>query len=426
MKWTCRDVEALIDRRRAGLADAERLVLEQHLSECESCREVADLMREVVTTIEQAESSLSDAARERAFAKAFANVEAGGALRATRAAPKRIGLWLSAAAALIVIGRASLDEPEATQTPSARATPHDQRPQPEGDDQSATSAVAAREAVAAHDLPTREAVAASQPSEPSEPRGDARWVDVPKRETRTFAHARVEVASGSRLRFREESTTLELERGRVQVEVDASRARTFNVLTRNFRVQVLGTAFSVSPERVQVRRGRVQVFDRRGRVLARELSQGATFTYRAPEEQGAQPSASSSSAIAPTQASSAELLGRARAALAAADVSAARAAIAQAEQLEPTRADRAEAHTLRAQCALLERDARAATRIYLEVAERFGDLAAGENAAYAAAQLTARAGDKKEAQSLFQRYLAQYPRGRFASEARARLAADQQ
>lgn len=252
-------------------------------------------------------------------------------------------------------------------------------------------------------------------------------MDVPKRETRTFAHARVEVSPGSRLRFREESTTLELDRGRVQVEVDARRARTFSVLTRNFRVQVLGTAFSVSPERVQVRHGRVQVFDRRGRVLARELSQGATFTYRAPEEKSLRESvSSSSSAVEQLQASSAELLARARAALAAADVSGARAAIAQAEQLEPSRLDRAEAHTLRAQCALLERDSRAAARIYLEVAERFGDLAAGENAAYAAAQLTARAGDKEAARSLFQRYLAQYPRGRFASEARARLAADQQ
>ena len=51
-------------------------------------------------------------------------------------------------------------------------------------------------------------------------------------------------------------------------------------------------------------------------------------------------------------------------------------------------------------------------------------LPAGENAAFAAAQLSARTFGEDAAREHFVRYLARYPAGRFANEARARLARD--
>jgi hypothetical protein len=423
----CRDVEALMDRRAGGLADAERLVLEQHLAECASCREVDDMMRQVVSTIEQAPASLSEIARERAMVKAFASVQAGSSLRETRAGTRRTGAWLAAAAALLVCVRFASHEPAPAErlASSGRAGDHGRSEARDtaaasgsSSDRSAEAAGSARERRLEQPAPTRD-VAVSEAR-------DEGWLEAIERETRTFAHARVELAPGSRMRFRHANSTLELERGRVQVELEPGGKEPFSVVTRNFRVQVLGTAFAVSPERVEVQRGRVQVFDRRGGVLARELSQGATFTYRAPEGKRDR------KLLAPTEQplngaqtlSAAQLLAQARAELARGDVPAARASVERAEQSQPTRMNRAEAETLKAECALLDRDMALAIGTYLHVAEQFSDLAAGENAAFAAAQLTARAHDKAAARTLFERYLERYPHGRFATEARGRLGAD--
>ena len=71
---------------------------------------------------------------------------------------------------------------------------------------------------------------------------------------------------------------LTLEQGRVDLAVDPTEGKPFWVHTRTFRVQVLGTQFSVTPEQVSVREGHVQVSDHQGKVLARDLAGGATFS----------------------------------------------------------------------------------------------------------------------------------------------------
>lgn len=419
MRRACREVEALIDRRAGGLADAERLVLEQHLAECASCRQLTHVMREVVELMREAPARLGESARERAIANAFENLEASP----RRAEPRRLGRQLAvgllAAAALVLFVRLSWSE---SANPEQLATSREVR---------VPTSASVRElppvvAVSAPSGATEgRSGAASEPA-PGAPdirQASAGWVDATRREIRAFAHARVELEPGARLRFREESSTLELARGRVRIEVEPSAKRRFAVLTQNFRVQVLGTQFTVSAERVDVQRGRVQVFDRRGRVLARELAAGASFTYRAPER--AQPA---KHAVATPESServsAAQALAEARARLAEGNIEETRELLAEVERAHPSRRDRAEAGTLRAECALLERDASEAVRLYRGVAERFAELPAGENAAFAAAQLAARASGEASAREHFVRYLARYPDGRFASEARARLARD--
>ncbi len=69
---------------------------------------------------------------------------------------------------------------------------------------------------------------------------------------------------------------------------------------------------------------------------------------------------------------------------------------------------------------MLERNLASALKQYEVLSKRFRDLPAGENAAFAAAQLAPRVAPARE-KSLLETYLAHHPRGRFADEAAARL-----
>jgi TolA-binding protein len=88
-----------------------------------------------------------------------------------------------------------------------------------------------------------------------------------------------------------------------------------------------------------------------------------------------------------------------------------------------SRRGRAEAATLLAECALIAGDRGTAARRYLEVASRYPDLAAAENALFAAARLRAESGKRAGARALFERYIRKYPKGRFAPEVTRRLRA---
>jgi hypothetical protein len=418
MSVRCRDVEALIDRREAGLDEAERLVLEQHLATCEDCRLLSSAMRAVVSTLGQAEAPLSESARERAMARAFANVASGSTLARARSTPRRVGGLLAAAAALVVCVRLMSAPEQAAPVASGSPTRVEGNATKRASEPAVAVALPGDQGQAGRGT-TAEAVDPRPGAQA--PQDEARtWIEAKQRETREFASARVELAPGSRLRFREESQTIELERGRVEVDLAPGQGRGLSVLTRNFRVQVLGTAFAVTPDRVEVRRGRVQVFDRGGNVLARELSRGATFTYR--ERQGVDrkvPSSDRNGALESIEVAS--LLSQARSALVRGDVRAARAYVSRAAAGSPSRAEKAEARTLEAECALLEHDRAGAIAIYLEVAKDFAELPAAENAAFAAAQLTLKAGDAALARARFAAYLERYPQGRFASQAQKRL-----
>jgi TolA-binding protein len=116
-----------------------------------------------------------------------------------------------------------------------------------------------------------------------------------------------------------------------------------------------------------------------------------------------------------------ELIRQARAALGRGDVGTARTLVGRAGRAARVVSDRAEVATLDAECELLARRPTQAVAAYLRVADRYAGLRAGENALFAAAQLSLRERDGEAAHRLFERYLSRYPAGRFVDEARAHL-----
>ena len=385
MSRSCRTVEALIGRPPGSLRDAERLVLEQHLAECGTCRHASDLAGAVGTMVRQATSALSETARERVLSAAFANVGRPAQAPSRRSHKTTIVLACVAAAAVVVLtmhlstsDRLALDRREPA-------------PAPRG--------------------PTAEPV--NEPAAATV--ADVGWFEARQPEMHRFAHAQVELERGTRVQFIAASRTLELATGRISVDVDASRGLSFEVRTQLFVAQALGTSFSVSPERVDVHHGRVRVRNLAGKVLA-ELTAGGSFAYVQPQ------AAPAHAAFKPEPQGSASVwLDRARAELARGNGVRARELLSRAERSAVTRTDKAEAGTLAAECALVERDPSAAVRAYERVAARFRDLPAGENALFAAAQMSLRAHNQTTAKRLLSLYLTRYPHGRFADETRVHL-----
>lgn len=408
MSRACVQSKELIDKRAAGLDDAERLILEAHLSDCASCREHAALMRTLRGLFEELDAApLSSRARERAIQGAFL-----AAASAPQPRPRARLLWPSAVAlaAAAVLGVFAPRLFEAGEWHAQREAPVAAAPQDKASEPS-QAAPASNEQLHPQALASAQADTKGQAHEASAaPEGEPVWLEVDTAQTQRFAHAQVELEQGTRVRFDAPRRALELGAGRVRVDVDASQGQSFEVKTQHFRVVVLGTLFTVEPDSVAVERGRVQVFSLSGEVLAREVGPGGVFSF------------SRASAAHPEKRLNPRvLLSRARDALSRGDTQAARELVAKAEDAEPSRLERAEATTLRAECALLERNPKAAVQHYLSVAERFSDLTAGENAAFAAAQIARRAYGEARAIELYRRYLKRYPRGRFAEEARAQL-----
>jgi hypothetical protein len=388
----CDTVGALIDREAIGWTEAERLRVEQHLGECESCSESLSLSRFVRDTLKKAAGELSEGARSRAIKNALsATATRKPSLRVARTGPRwALGLGLAAAAAITLwlVRTPAPETAKLTQRPAAIA--HSEKPP------------------------------ATQPKPvevPPDTNDGPVLVESKGRESHTFAHATVAFAPATRTRFDAATRTLSLEQGTIDVDVDASRGQTFSVLTQNFRVEVLGTRFSVNAEGVRVEHGRVRVLSREGAELRPLLSAGETFQFGQDKPASAHPS---SKATKPSPASASALLTEARAALSRDDKAGARALIKQAEVAHPSRAERAELGTLRAELSLLEQNSAEALRAYRDVATKYAELPAGENAAFAAAQLATKAAPT-ETRPLLAAYLERYPHGRFVNEARERL-----
>jgi hypothetical protein len=113
-------------------------------------------------------------------------------------------------------------------------------------------------------------------------------------------------------------------------------------------------------------------------------------------------------------------LATAHAAYAQGDFARAEKFAASALASKPTVAQAAEAETVIADCRQATGAHGDAMRRYQTIATSYPGLAAGETASFAAARLAART-NPTEARSLYERYLARYPQGRFALDARRAL-----
>jgi len=380
MKPSCRQIESLIDRRAQGLSEAERLTLEQHLIACAACHEMERMMRLVHRVTDAAPAaSLSEATRSRVITSALSVSSRQSAARAPRSR------WLvplpaaAAAAAAAWVGFGLL-----SQAPSA---------------EQAT-------------LPRPVAVAASKSKpvvEPSSAQQPSHWIDAQEEQTLLFADSSVTLKPGTRARLDPESQVVQLAEG--TLEIDAPAGKAAHVVTQHLRVEMLGSRAILSEDWITVERGSVEVSSLDGKARLRRVAAGTRLTLQ-----------ELLSGKAPEPSPNVEsLLTGARKALAAGDVDTARDLTTRVERAGPQRRQRAELDTLRAECFLLERNRGAAIEQYLHVAERYGELSAGDNALYAATQLVERAGDRPRAQMLLKRYLDRYPHGRFTDEAKNRL-----
>jgi hypothetical protein len=414
---TCVRARLRLQERGAGLSAADALRLEDHLDSCDDCREQAVLLDNLRGLAARLDGRLAPPARERAITGAFAHV-ARRSLRAPSARPLQLAWGVAAFAAGAALFFA-LRTNEAAHTIGPNAGPI---------------------AAAPHSAPSWDARVISGALEidgAAQQRGAiltaGRSLYTHDGAELALGHAQVSLRPQTRVRWNAEPHVLELEAGSVLVEVDPSRHQRFSVQTPHFSAIVLGTRFEVTLEGVRVERGKVQVVARDGRVLAPGLTAGQSFSL-ASEQAALEESAAPADPSEATRERSArnpsalklgagEWLQRARVSLAERDPRSARRAVDAALALRPVQAVRAEALSLRAECARVDGDDRAAVRQYLQVANDFGRLAAAQNALFAAARLEAERGRHDHAAELFARYLARYPHGSLADDAARRLQA---
>jgi hypothetical protein len=400
---SCGDVRSSLHLDTESLSEAERLVLEDHLISCESCRTDRAHMRRVRKV---GESLPSASIGPRGHARALASARMQG--RRTRAPAARpavpwwafAGLAAAGAAALVVylVARSdgavsSAPAMDLASTPSEIVSPvieHERRnvepPSVPGAPQLAlvegTLTQDGAPVPLNNELPTGVVLRAATPA--------------------TIVAVSVTIVASAKSELRRTSVEREvfLLHGSTDVSGDAAR-----IATDSFAVEVHGDA-TVTPRRVTARKGFVRIFASDGRVLAAKVS--APMTWQFPD--------------ATLAANAAALLEQARGAFNARDYATAERHADAALDASPTRPQTAEARTLLAECAQATGKLDVALTRYEAIASRFADLPAGETALFAAARLQS-GRDAAAGRKLFERYLEHYPAGRFAEDARRQLGA---
>jgi hypothetical protein len=409
MNLTCMRAEFTLQQRVAGISSAAGLFLEEHLASCAKCRATANLLSGLGALHASDARVLSAAERERVIAAALS----GAAARSSRA-PALSGLrsvrWLALPALAALAGLAAL----AVRSSGRQAAA----------EHAAPDSVAKRSAAANVDRVLSGQVELAG----AERAAGALLANGAELHTAhgallALAHARVELRAGTRAGWDASRHELQLTAGSVFVDVNEQPHERFMVKTTDFAVLVLGTRFEVTLDTVRVARGRVRVLSASGAELAvLDASTRTSWRWTPAPQASTPPTAARSlpSKHAPS-AQPAGLLERARSQLVARQVPAARRTLEQVLALPVTPDQRAEALSLRADCALVAGEFPAAIDAYLRVFKSFGNLPAGETALFAAARLEAEHGSSNQAAHWLSRYLARYPEGRFAKEARARL-----
>jgi ferric-dicitrate binding protein FerR (iron transport regulator) len=382
--------------------EAERLELEAHLAVCARCSaEHAGLG--AVRALRTAESEgLSAAARERVRRAALE-----GTSRPPLAAPRR--LWpIGFGATLALAGVAAF---------LLVARPADEARVVSGD---VTIAPASP--------------AAASPADGAFVLLSARGGEV------RLGDAATTLAKGTALVWRRAVRSVELGTGSVTIDVEHRAGQHFQVRTPRFIVEVIGTRFTVDLGGVRTERGTVRVLGLDGALLG-TVTAGGSWTLPAPPAPAETPPptrvpappapalvpaartlalAPASPARAPVDDSPAARLAQARRALAHGNAGEARRLVEPIFHLGRELA--VEARVIYAESFLTEGRYTDAVDGYDTVVRDFPRASQAESALYAIAQLESEHGRPAEARAGLERYLAQYPHGRFAREATDRLA----
>ncbi len=419
----CIPTELLLERQSPSLSHAERLRVETHLAECERCRREHGAMIGLLALVEQkVESSVKTNIQERAIARAMLRSREQQTSTA-EAAPAGFGLarpwaWgLVAMAAILVVGGFFLRGWSARHAAAQLVQASEDRVT------LGSLALAGKQLAAGDPIPAHRELHPAGPFAVS------------------LAHAKLSVRGADSMTWSPENRVVSLRGGVADVSVDPNQHRSFQIVTPRFSVNVIGTEFQVAYDHVTVTRGRVRVSSPSGQPWA-ELGPGQSWSYVAPatgsEVTQAAPAgdpalepadvpvgnrgASAPDVKPPSSAlSTAELLARARHRLAAGEPRAALTDLDAVLAAGGSRGQQAEAYTLKADCALVQGDARAAVRQYLDVSRRFSGLRAAETALFAAARIEANGGNKASAKKLLLAYRERYPAGQFRSDVDARL-----
>jgi hypothetical protein len=380
----CGRAGAFLAARAAGLSTSEQDALHAHLQICGDCGEQARLLDEIVLAA-SAIPSRTPAARERSIERALrqglAQAPEQPPFRRSRFGLALGGVVLSGVLAatvvlLIVNGSKRPSRPPSLAQPSV--------------------------------LPQVTPPAAK-------PRDLLAGVEV------AVAHARVRAVRRSSISWNEQDATVKLDSGAIELDVDPALQREFRVVTDTFVVEVLGTRFLVDASHVEVSRGVVRVLAPDGRVLVARLQMGQTWPPLEVAPTASEP-ASEPRAGRSRLADAAEQLAHARRDLANGQVARAEKEASSILAGARDRRQEAEARTLLAECAQSRGKIDQAVAAYAAVAERFGELPAGETALFAAGRTLADAGRRTPAAHWLHRYLDRYPGGRFTVEAKERLA----
>ncbi|MDX2089378.1 MAG: FecR domain-containing protein [Kofleriaceae bacterium] len=388
---SCRAIRDWLDRDASMLSDAERLLLEEHLAACDRCaRARQQLLKVRDLVVAMPLQALTHQAHQRAIAKAMLQ----GRAASSRGTSSRIHAWgvcaagVAAVAALTwwSLGDRSRDEPARRTVEVAVVTDAPRLSPP-------TAVLSGRVLADGVALTVGGEVPSEVPLHATEP-------------TRIALPATTVMLAGeTTIHWRRDAHALLLDTGSVDVELASSAGEPLRVVTEKFTVEVTGTVFQVTPRGVWVSRGSVRVLAPDGAVLAARVAAGEAWTTDAERP-------------APPRISGRALLARAQRAFTGRDCKAAENDADAALDAGLSRAESAEARTVLAECAQRTGRLEEAARRYEALATRFPDLGAGETALIAWARLEATRARTRHARALFERYLAQYPAGKFADDAR--------
>jgi Putative zinc-finger/FecR protein len=265
----------------------------------------------------------------------------------------------------------------------------------------------------------------------------------------TMPGARIAYIAGSTLRILAGGRRVEIYAGEVDVEVAPGGPGRFRVVAPRFIVEVVGTHFVVRPSGVKTLHGTVRVLDASGRELAVLHASEAWqvgdpnqlplalvdngIVTGPPESAVAPPPAGDAPATIPRKPLAGPtrplaksgfdlLIAEARSHLAAGDPEVARERIASALGTHPPGRQRATAGLLIAASFLVERRYDEALTAYRRTAELFGKYPESETAAFAIAQLLCERAAGDDARAALAAYIERYPEGRFVQDARRKLA----